>query len=199
MKSMSKTGWLVTVVALVLGISGTATAGKLITGKQVKKATLTGKHIKNGSLGESELSASARDALRGRQGPVGPAGAPGATGPAGGLNDVVAVDGPVKAYGPSSVVSAQAACPAGSKLVGGGFKHQAGGGTSIDTVTGWDAPAGANTWGVILINHDNSSGDELVVVALCAQGTGATAARSQRTATRAAFERTLGALRQKLG
>jgi hypothetical protein len=40
---------------LIVGIAGTATAAKLITGKQVKNESLTTKDIKNGSLKEADL------------------------------------------------------------------------------------------------------------------------------------------------
>jgi hypothetical protein len=40
---------------LIVGIAGTATAAKLITGKQVKNESLTHKDVKNGSLKEADL------------------------------------------------------------------------------------------------------------------------------------------------
>jgi hypothetical protein len=74
---------LIIVVAILAVTGGTATAAKLITGKDVKNNSLTGADIKNRSLGAGELTAAARNALKGNAGPAGTAGAPGAAGPAG--------------------------------------------------------------------------------------------------------------------
>src|SRR5262245_7159639 len=43
------------VVALVVGVSSGAVAGKLITGADVKNGSLTGKDIKNGSLTSKDI------------------------------------------------------------------------------------------------------------------------------------------------
>jgi hypothetical protein len=70
-------------LTIVVSSAVTATAGSLITGKQVKNSSLTGKDVKNSSLtgtdvknesiGPSDLSDAAKTS-----GPQGPAGAPGA-------------------------------------------------------------------------------------------------------------------------
>jgi hypothetical protein len=52
-------GTIIAIIALFVALGGPAQASRLITGKQVKSATLTGKHIKNRSLGAGELSAAA--------------------------------------------------------------------------------------------------------------------------------------------
>lgn len=67
---------------LVLVLGDTATAAKLITGKQIKNSSLTGADIKNGSVGPVDLSAAAKSATKGIAGPAGPTGAPGAKGDA---------------------------------------------------------------------------------------------------------------------
>lgn len=65
---------IVAVVVAILALGGgTATAAKLITGKD----------IKNGSIALSDLSPSARNALKGQRGTPGPPGTPGAPGPQG--------------------------------------------------------------------------------------------------------------------
>ena len=51
-------------LALFLAVSGTATAAKLITGKNIARSTITGKHVKDYSL-------SARDFRGSLAGPVG--------------------------------------------------------------------------------------------------------------------------------
>jgi hypothetical protein len=80
-------------VALMVAIGGSSFAApvrdaakKLITGKQVKRSTLTGAHIKNGSLGAADFGGSLPAGPQGPQGdrgPAGPAGARGPEGPAG--------------------------------------------------------------------------------------------------------------------
>ncbi len=74
---------LIAVAAVLALTAGTATAAKLITGKDVKNGSLTGKDIKNKSLGVSDLSSNARASLRGQTGATGAAGLPGAAGAAG--------------------------------------------------------------------------------------------------------------------
>ncbi len=83
---------LVAAVILVLAFAGTATAAKMITGKQIKNSSLTGKDLKNGSVKAADLSAGAKKTLTGAKGDpgakgdAGAAGAPGAkgdTGPSG--------------------------------------------------------------------------------------------------------------------
>lgn len=71
---------LVAAGCLLLGSTGGAVAGALITGKQIKDNTVTTKDIKNGSLAVKDLSKKTRSALAGTAGPTG---ATGATGPAG--------------------------------------------------------------------------------------------------------------------
>lgn len=63
----------VAAMALAIGVSGTAGAAKL----------LTGKNIKDGSIELKDLSKKARKQLKGKTGARGPAGAPGAAGSAG--------------------------------------------------------------------------------------------------------------------
>ena len=96
----ARPGLLIAALALVLATAGTATAAKLITGKQVKNGTiksadvgnssLTGKDIKNrsltgtdvkdGSLGAVDLSPAALAALKGQPGAPGAKGEPGPAG-----------------------------------------------------------------------------------------------------------------------
>jgi hypothetical protein len=69
---------------LALAITTGAGAAQLITGRQVKDGTLTGRDIRNRSIKPQDLSRSARvSGPQGVQGVPGPAGARGAAGPAG--------------------------------------------------------------------------------------------------------------------
>ena len=94
-----------------------ASAVRLISGSKIKPSTITGKQVKNGSLGETDLATAVRSKLdaagrpgpAGAQGPVGTAGAPGtpgATGPRGAPGPVE--DGSVTAakLAPNAVTSA---------------------------------------------------------------------------------------------
>lgn len=88
---------IVAVLALVLALGGTATAAKLITGKQIKNSSLTGvdvknsaltgADVKNGTIGTADLSAAAKKATAGAAGPAGPAGPKGDTGTPGAKGD----------------------------------------------------------------------------------------------------------------
>jgi hypothetical protein len=66
----------VAIFALTLATVGSATAAKLITGKQIKNASVTGKDVKDRSLSAADFSGSV-------EGPRGPQGEPGPAGPAG--------------------------------------------------------------------------------------------------------------------
>lgn len=85
----------VSVLALFVALSGTATAAVLITGKNVKDGTLTGQDIKNNSVASADVkdrSLLAKDfkpgqLVSGAPGPVGPAGAPGEPGAKGDKGD----------------------------------------------------------------------------------------------------------------
>lgn len=105
------------IMGLVIGVAGTATSAKLITGKDIKDGTITAKDIKPGAIGEKQLSESVKSKLeitvtQGVQGPKGDAGAdgkqgskgdPGANAPGGFIvkdGDGDAVDGFVSVSGP---------------------------------------------------------------------------------------------------
>lgn len=69
--------------ALAVVGAGTATAAKLITGKQIKNASITGKDLRAKSVAAKHLNPGAKAALQGPAGPQGATGAAGATGPTG--------------------------------------------------------------------------------------------------------------------
>ena len=85
-------------LALFLALGGTAVGAKLITGKQVKDASLTGRDIKNGSVQAADLAAGAvAERAAGAVGAPGPAGPKGDGGPAG----AVGATGPAGPVGPA--------------------------------------------------------------------------------------------------
>lgn len=75
-KSVIKNSSLLAIVAGALMIvgGGSAVAGHMITGKQVKNSSLTGVDIKNKSINAGDLTDSARDALKGNVGATGATG-----------------------------------------------------------------------------------------------------------------------------
>ena len=79
-------GTVVAYLALFAALGGSAYAAVTVTGKTIKDGTVTGRDVKNRSLGTSKLTPAAVSSLTGQPGPAGPQGdrgAPGPTGPAG--------------------------------------------------------------------------------------------------------------------
>jgi collagen triple helix repeat protein len=125
---------------------GSAYAAATVTGSNIEDGTITGKDVKNRSLGTNKLSPRAVSSLTGRPGPAGPAGpkgekgdrgpagptgpkgpagAPGAQGPAGpagssGISGWEYQVSPGVAVPSNSYKSAQVDCPGGKKALGGG-------------------------------------------------------------------------------
>ena len=61
----ARTFVLATLALLLVSVAGGATAGRLITGKDIKNGSITGKDVKNGTLEAQELSPGARSSLAG--------------------------------------------------------------------------------------------------------------------------------------
>src|SRR6476659_2363546 len=92
------------VVTVALLAAGTATAAKLITGKDIKNHSITGKDIKKGSLPLSVLKGKPPAGKQGPKGETGIVGAKGSTGPAGAsaITEVFSTGGPIAASVASS-------------------------------------------------------------------------------------------------
>jgi hypothetical protein len=71
--------YLAAVLVLVVAMTGSATAGALITSRQIKDNTITTKDIKNGTLRLGDINKATRSQLRGKNGTNGKNGAPGAS------------------------------------------------------------------------------------------------------------------------
>jgi hypothetical protein len=107
-------GTAVAYLALFVALGGSAYAAVTVTGQNIKDGTVTGKDVKNRSLGKSKLSATALGSLTGERGPAGPegpqgpqgqrgpAGPIGQTGPAGPAGPA-GKDGANGAPGPSGI------------------------------------------------------------------------------------------------
>jgi len=79
-KSRPSPALVVALVALFVAFSGTATAALVMTGKNIKDGTVTGKDVKNRALGTNKLSKKALASLSGQRGPAGPQGSKGEAG-----------------------------------------------------------------------------------------------------------------------
>ena len=152
---------IVSLIALTIALSGTAVAASpLITGAQ----------IKDHSIGLKDISNLTVSKLRGRVGPEGPEGLPGNDG----------VEGPVGVSGGfdpakvtytvgaptyvavGQVATATAACPAGTKAIGGG------GFNSISQI-GASGPAPDGTsWFIIVLNNTSIPVPNVQAFAVCA-------------------------------
>ena len=131
------------VAALIAATAATAAGVKLITGRQ----------IKNGSIGLVDLSGSAKRSLRGQQG---------AQGPPGTIAAITAVH-VVKTLPPGAIDYAVAACPAGQAPVSGGFAFPGSGGVFFSF-------GGASSWGAGGDNFFGVLNADLEVWAYCAPG-----------------------------
>jgi hypothetical protein len=145
---------IIALLALFVALTGTATAAGV--------ALITGKQIKDGSIGLADLSPRAKAGLKGARGPQGPQGAQGPqglVGPAGGFNPakVSYVTGPLVTVQPDDVDTAEAHCPLGTKVVGGGFF------SSITRVAGAVSAVDGSRYAVIVLN------DTLIAVDVQAQ------------------------------
>lgn len=161
-------------IALFVALTGSATAGAV--------ALITGKQIKNGSIGIVDLNAGARAGLKGKRGPSGPAGLPGAAG-------VVGPAGPAgppgvqntKLYASDFTVETNNAltlsCPTGQGIITGGYFVD-----DADALVFSDHQV-LNGWGIIVVNLDPSDPIGGTLYATCAAGVVATIA-----ATAADFE-----------
>lgn len=149
----------VAVFALVVAMSGSATAALMVNGKNIqknaiatkhiKKNAVAAKHIKKNAVKQKHLAPAIKKQLAaagtaGPAGPAGPAGADGATGPTGakGATGAVGISGyqtvstsvAVKGYADGPTLGygkALAVCPSGKKALGGGAHWQYGTATNV--------------------------------------------------------------------
>jgi hypothetical protein len=155
--------------AIIAGIVSAVVASTTATAATM--ALITGAQIKNGSVELVDLSAGAKRALRGkrgergRQGPAGPAGATGASGAPGAPGGfdptkLQYITGPNVTVNPGQTGGAQAACPAGSTAVSGGFAATEGHVAYSETLGG--------TFHAISVVNDTSIPVQIHATAMCA-------------------------------
>ena len=109
-------------LALFAALGGSAYAAVTVTGKNIKDGTITGKDVKNRSLGTNKLSATAVSSLTGQRGPTGPQGPKGDTGERGPAGPT-GTTGPKGEPGPAGPQGAQgpAGPPGPSGISGWGY------------------------------------------------------------------------------
>ncbi len=157
------------VIALVVAMSGSAVAASKITSAQIKDGTITGNDIKNRAITPAKLSASAMQGMRGPAGPGGPAGPAGAAGPQGpaGPSATSKLTRVQETYtSPASDFAGGAAtCPAGSRIVSGGYLHDVSGAGEVFANGG---AQDGTSWIVGAFNYGDTAGT-LTVFAYCSQ------------------------------
>ena len=162
-------------LALFAALGGTAYAAVTVTGKNIKDGTVTGRDVKNRSLGTNKLSAKAMASLAGRPGPAGPKGETGTQGPAGprgpeGPQGASGISGwehrvsvPGKFVPPDSVGFAEVYCSPGKKALGGGGESIPGR-AAIST----SAPTSGGTGWVVRVYNVGTQGTTVSAWVICA-------------------------------
>lgn len=151
------------VMVAALSSTGTAVAGGLISTNQIKNSAINSAKVKNGSLTLKDFKASERSKL---VGPAGPAGVTGMTGPAGPSASATQaiVQGPTVTIAAYGIGYADAYCPAGKKITGGGYFAS----IAIPASSGPAAPSPTTGWRTVINNSDNPVSVDAYAFAVCA-------------------------------
>ena len=179
-------------LALFAALGGSAYAAVTVTGKQIKDGTITGKDVKNRSLGAGKLSAGALGSLAGergpagpqgerglkgdpgKQGPIGPAGATGEQGPQGptGLANVEYRVSAGKSVAKNATESATVNCSSGKVALGGGAANFPSAGESrvVSSAPGGDN--GTATGWTVQVHNEEGTAFTTFAWAVCANVTG---------------------------
>jgi hypothetical protein len=129
---------------LLLGSTGGAVAGGLVTGKDIQNGSLTGKDVKDRSLSEKDLAPRTVSKLKGAPGPAGPQGPAGADGHQG-PQGPEGPQGPAGTAGPKGATGAQGpAGPVGPTGPSGVLDYQVVYGTGVTVAGGATGVAYAN-------------------------------------------------------
>lgn len=164
----------IALLALFIALGGTSYATLRITGKNVANNSLTSTDIKNRSLLKKDFrSGQLPTGAQGSQGSQGSQGPQGVPGPAN-LSGLQAVESPTFSVAAGDAGSAQAFCPAGSRVVSGGGSFITGAANGIAATRANNARTG---WFVIGGNTSSIDG-EVSAIAYCAQAGNAVAARA---------------------
>lgn len=181
------------VVALV-AFAGVAYAAGTITGSSIKDSTITGKDVKNKSLTPKDFRGSVRGprGFEGETGAPGPQGPQGAQGPAGpSAISAISTQRGGTTVAPFDADGGIIYCPAGQKVISGGFTAISADGEVFVS----QATSDRSGWMLLLDNLESSVSGELDGEAYCAE-TGKAVAASPRS--RAKSEAQLDRLVAKL-
>jgi hypothetical protein len=169
---------IISILAVVFSIAGSATAASLITGRQIKNGSITGADVKNRSISSSDLTSATVRKLR-KAGPIGPVGPPGPQG-AGGPRGLPGLPGPQGAPGvstgtrltrvqnketlqPDTSGFVTATCPQGSGVVSGGYLDE-----GLGLVIGSDTFGASNAWSIKYDNMGTGTTADVTAFAYCA-------------------------------
>jgi hypothetical protein len=180
-------GAIMAMIALVFAAAGSATAGTLISGNQLRDQSVGGSKLRDGSVTAAKLARSVTKAKRGprgprgRRGPAGPAGPPGpagargAQGPPGPAGPSLASSLVVRvisdSVGPGGIAANQADCAAGEKATGGGA--ELGGTPDFADAISRSRPVGspATGWTAEVINGSSTGETKpYTVYVVCVKG-----------------------------
>lgn len=181
------------VIAIVLAATGSAVAASKITSAQIKDGTITGKDIKNFSVGASKLTGAAKDELEGVPGPAGPAGPQGPAGPSA-VSKLLPATLSFSVPGGSisaAVQSITVTCPAGQRVISGGYVMDSGVAYASKTYDG-------ASWTVGVDNYGSSVTADGNVTALCSAAGVAVASKVGHAARDAEIARDLRRQRNTL-
>lgn len=166
-------------VVAVLGLAGAAYGASKVTGAQIKDGTITAKDLKNRSITTSKLATRTLEDLQGSPGDTGPAGPAGPAGPQGPAGPTVVGKltpvGARKTIAAGTVDSVTVACPAGMRVISGGFMSLGGAVWSSKTYDGV-------SWTASIDNYEWSIATDAEVYAQCAPA-GAAVAASVKSAS----------------
>jgi hypothetical protein len=161
------------IIALVIALGGTAFAQSVLPrnsvgSRQIRTNAVTSSEIKDRTIRLRDISRTARSELRGQRGPAGPPGPPGAAGTGTGtgsaaLNLVVATA--AGSVGAGAVTAANATCPAGRRVTGGGARVD----TGTDVSVRESYPSSNNTVWTVRVGNDDAAGTATYTAfAICA-------------------------------
>jgi collagen triple helix repeat protein len=174
-------------LALFAALGGSAYAAVTVTGKNIKDGTITGRDVKNRSLGASKLNPTAVSSLTGERGPAGPQGPqgpqgqrgpqgpPGPTGPTGpqgpsGISGYQVVTTAIEeevTVGPGVLIDVEIDCKGGRKVLGGGVATSPTTADAQITASTPLTPSGSG-WETVVYNRSISESFKASGWAVCA-------------------------------
>ncbi|MCK9249249.1 MAG: collagen-like protein [Solirubrobacteraceae bacterium] len=128
-------------------VTNAKVAGNAITSTKVKDGSLLAKDFKSGELPGGQQGPAGPQGPQGEKGDKGDPGAPGANG-TNGVSGYQLVTGPVVNVAAAGSAQATAVCPAGKRVLGGGYTTSSSTGVTMNR----SSPSSATTWYVRVTN-----------------------------------------------